>query len=110
MSSILYKKQHKDKEKPIYDPNEFKEMLEREEPRLQGFFEELVASTNPHKKNSITNQQNKKKLVEALKEYGIKGAEGLLKQPLIAGFTEVLLDNGIYLDLMSSLQFWFLFF
>ena len=63
MSSILYNKQHKDKEKPIYDPNKFKEMLEKEESRLQGFFEELVASTNPHKKNSITNQQNKKKLV-----------------------------------------------
>src|ERR1700722_18462884 len=63
MSSVLYKKQHKNKENPIYDPSEFKEMLEREEPKLQGFFEELVASTNSQKKNSITNQQNEKKLV-----------------------------------------------
>ena len=63
MSNVLYKKQRKDQEKPIYDPNEFKEMLEREEPKLQGFFNELIAGTNPQKKNSVTNQQNKKKLV-----------------------------------------------
>jgi hypothetical protein len=62
MSNILYKKQHKDKEKPIYDPEKFKKMLE-EEPKLQGFFDELVDSTNPQKKDFITNQQNKKKLV-----------------------------------------------
>ena len=37
-------------------------MLE-EEPKLQGFFDELVDSTNPQKKDFITNQQNKKKLV-----------------------------------------------
>jgi hypothetical protein len=35
MSSILYKKQHKDDEKPIYDPDEFKKMLEKEELKLQ---------------------------------------------------------------------------
>jgi len=60
MCNVLYKKQRKDNEKPIYDPDEFKEMLEREEPKLQGFFDELIASTNPQKKNFITNQQNKK--------------------------------------------------
>jgi hypothetical protein len=38
-------------------------MLEREEPKLQGFFNELIAGTNPQKKNFVTNQQNKKKLV-----------------------------------------------
>jgi hypothetical protein len=59
----LYKKQREDGEKPIYDPDEFKKMLEEEEPKLQGFFDELVASTNPQMKSPITNQQNKKKLV-----------------------------------------------
>ena len=63
MSNVLYKRQHKDSEKPIYDPDEFKKMLEREESKLQGFFDEFVASTNPQKKNFTTNQQNKKKLV-----------------------------------------------
>jgi len=38
-------------------------MLEKEEPKLQRFFNELIAGTNPQKKNSVTNQQNKKKLV-----------------------------------------------
>jgi hypothetical protein len=60
MSNILYKKQHKDGEKPIYDPDEFKKMLEKEEPKLQGFFDEFVTSTNPEKKNSMTNQQIKR--------------------------------------------------
>ena len=63
MSSVLYKKQRKDNKKPIYDPDEFKKMIEREEPKLQGFFDELIASTNPQKKNFTTNQQNKKKLI-----------------------------------------------
>ena len=63
MSNVLYKKQHKDSEKPVYDPDEFKKMIEKEEPKLQGFFDEFFNSTNPQKKNSITNQQNKKKLV-----------------------------------------------
>ena len=52
-----------EKTKPIYDPNEFKQMLEKEEPKLQGFFDELIASTNPQKKSFIINQQTKKKLV-----------------------------------------------
>ena len=60
MSNVLYKKQRKDGEKPIYDPDEFKKMLKEEEPKLQGFFDELISSTNPQMKNSKTNQQNKK--------------------------------------------------
>jgi len=38
-------------------------MIEKEEPKLQGFFDEFFAGTNPQKKYSTTNQQNKKKLV-----------------------------------------------
>lgn len=51
MSNILCKKQHKDSEKPVYDPDEFKKMLEKEEQKLQGFFDEFIASTNPKKKS-----------------------------------------------------------
>jgi hypothetical protein len=36
--------------KPVHDPDEFKEMLEGEEPKLQGFFDDLIARTNPQKK------------------------------------------------------------
>jgi hypothetical protein len=46
MSNVLYKKQHKNGERPVYDPDEFKKMLEKEEPKLQGFFDEFVAGTN----------------------------------------------------------------
>ena len=47
MFSVLYKKQYKDGQKPIYNPEEFKKMIEKEEPKLQGLFEELFAGTNP---------------------------------------------------------------
>jgi predicted nucleotidyltransferase len=49
--------------------------------------------------------ENRKKLIAGLTDYGIVGAGGLLEHPLIAGFSEILLDNGIYLDLMNALQF-----
>jgi hypothetical protein len=42
MSSILYKKQHKDGEKPIYDPDEFKKMIKKEKPILQEFLISLL--------------------------------------------------------------------
>lgn len=48
---------------------------------------------------------NRKKLVDALKEKNIEGAETFLTYPFIPGFAEIMLDNGIYIDLMSDLQF-----
>lgn len=50
-------------------------------------------------------KENRLNLAAALTEYGITGADVLLEHPLIAGFSEILLDNGIYLDLMNALQF-----
>ena len=50
-------------------------------------------------------QENRIKLVNSLKEYNIEGAEAFLSHPLIAGYSELLLDNGIYVDFMSDLQF-----
>jgi hypothetical protein len=49
--------------------------------------------------------ENRKKLVAALQEREIDGCEAFLTYPLVAGFAEILLDNGIYIDLMGSLQF-----
>ena len=49
--------------------------------------------------------ENRKKLVSALKEKNIVGCEAFLTYPLLAGFAEILLDNGVYIDLMSDLQF-----
>jgi len=63
MSDILYKNQRILKQKPIYDPNEFKNMLEMADANLIGFFDELYKGTNPNTKSEMTNNNNKKKLV-----------------------------------------------
>ena len=49
--------------------------------------------------------KNRKKFVSALTNYGVEGAEIYLTLPLIAGYSELMLDNGIRIDLMSALQF-----
>ena len=41
-------------------------MLEKEELKLQEFFDELVASTNPQKKSLIVNRQNEKNLLQCV--------------------------------------------
>ena len=53
MSSVLYKNQRILKQKTIYDPDEFKNMLEMGDADLIGFFDELYQGTNP------TNNQKK---------------------------------------------------
>jgi len=60
MSNILYKNQHQLNQKPIYDPIEFKNMLETADADLIGFFDELYKGTNPDTKNERTNNGNKK--------------------------------------------------
>ncbi len=52
--------------------------------------------------DSKTNRNN---FVNALNNYGIEGAEIFYKSPFVAGYTEITLDNGVYIDLMSDLQF-----
>jgi len=47
--------------------------------------------------------ENRKKFVAALTEYGILGAEIFETLPLIAGYSEIMLDGGIYVDVMSKL-------
>jgi len=63
MSNILYNNQYKLKQKPIYNPIDFKTMLETADKDLIGFFDELYAETSPNKKINKTNESNKKKLV-----------------------------------------------
>lgn len=50
-------------------------------------------------------EENRKNLVSALKKLGMEETESFLSHPLIAGYAEIMLDNGIYIDLMSDLQF-----
>jgi len=51
-------------------------------------------------KDSLENRQN---LVNALEEMGYGKLEELLRVPLIAGYCEIMMDNGMYADLMSEL-------
>lgn len=48
---------------------------------------------------------NRKKLVATLNDFGVEGAEAFLSYPLVAGFAEILLDKGIYIDLMADLTY-----
>jgi len=63
MSGVLYTRQRVFNKKPILDPEDFKNMLEKAEPSLNSFFDQLVARTNPQAKNHMTNEKNKKRLV-----------------------------------------------
>ncbi|RIB18484.1 hypothetical protein C2G38_2184463, partial [Gigaspora rosea] len=63
MAGVLYTRQHVYNEKPIFNPDEFKKILEESEPLLRGFFDQLVAGTNPQAKSHMTNEKNKKRLV-----------------------------------------------
>ena len=50
-------------------------------------------------------KQNRKNFVTALNNYGIVGSEIFYDLPFIAGYSELMLDNGMRIDLMSDLQF-----
>ena len=63
MTGVLYTKQRKENQDPIFDPDEFKTMLEDTEPSLKGFFDSLYTGTNPTSKSHMTNEKNKKRLV-----------------------------------------------
>lgn len=49
--------------------------------------------------------ENRIPFVKALNEYGIEGAEIFHTLPFVAGYTEIVLDNGFPIDVMSDLQF-----
>jgi hypothetical protein len=50
-------------------------------------------------------ETNRKNLVLALLAYGVEGAETFYTHPLLAGYSELLIGSGIYVDMMSELQF-----
>lgn len=47
--------------------------------------------------------QNRANLVTSLEEMGYGRFEALMTAPFIAGYCEVMLDNGIYADIMNSI-------
>jgi hypothetical protein len=46
---------------------------------------------------------NREKFVAALGDYGIEGAEIYMEYPFIAGYSEIMMENGVYLDIMADL-------
>ena len=50
-------------------------------------------------------KENRENFVNALNNYGIVGSEIFYDLPFIAGYSEIMLDNGMRIDLMSDLQF-----
>ena len=61
MAGVLYTRQRVYNEKPTFNPDEFKRMIEEAEPTLKGLFNQLYAGTNPRAKSTMTNEKNKKK-------------------------------------------------
>jgi hypothetical protein len=50
-------------------------------------------------------EENRKKFINGLRNYGIEGAEVYKDLPFVAGYSELMLDNGMIIDIMSELQF-----
>lgn len=47
--------------------------------------------------------ENRQRLIDAMEEVGYGKLEPLLRAPLVPGYCEVLMDDGMYADLMSVL-------
>jgi predicted nucleotidyltransferase len=48
-------------------------------------------------------EENRKALVEALDLMGYGRMDALLRVPIIAGYCEIMMDDGFYVDLMTSI-------
>ena len=48
--------------------------------------------------------ENRKNLIEAISEMGYGRYDMLIDVPIIAGYCEVLMDDGMYADLMTDIQ------
>jgi hypothetical protein len=50
------------------------------------------------------NKENRQKLIIALEEIGYGRFDMLLDVPIVAGYCEILMDNGMYADLMTEVK------
>ena len=50
------------------------------------------------------NKENRQKLIISLEEIGYGRFDMLLDVPIIAGYCEILMDNGMYADLMTKVK------
>jgi hypothetical protein len=63
MTDILYRLQHHQNGKGIYDPEDFLNIIAAQAPELQQFFDMLYQSTNPSGKCEKTNAASKGRIV-----------------------------------------------
>jgi hypothetical protein len=49
-------------------------------------------------------KENRQKLITALEEIGYGRFDMLLDVPIVAGYCEILMDNGMYADLMTEVK------
>jgi predicted nucleotidyltransferase len=47
--------------------------------------------------------ENRKAMIEALEKMGYGRMEELLRVPLLAGYCEIMMDDGMYIDMMSDI-------
>ena len=47
--------------------------------------------------------ENRKAMIEALEKLGYGRMEELLRVPLLAGYCEIMMDDGMYIDLMADI-------
>ncbi|RIB05534.1 hypothetical protein C2G38_2253762 [Gigaspora rosea] len=61
--NVIYNQQQKFGNNPEYDPIKFKQMIEQNEPKLIGFFDELVEGLIPKTRSSYNQEEAKKSIV-----------------------------------------------
>ncbi|MDZ4758467.1 MAG: hypothetical protein SGJ10_10090 [Bacteroidota bacterium] len=49
-------------------------------------------------------EENRKKLIQAFGDVGVENLESLMIMPLLAGYSEIMLNNGFYIYLMADLK------
>ena len=63
MAKILYERKHVKKESPIYTLDEMRGSLERHEPALKDFFDQLYLAARPKERNDQTMDRMKRIMV-----------------------------------------------
>ncbi|CAD5255399.1 MULTISPECIES: hypothetical protein [unclassified Imperialibacter] len=60
----------------------------------------VTGDINLYLKDSLENRQN---LINAIESLGYGRFESLLSVPMIAGYCEIMMDDGMYVDLMTQI-------
>ena len=64
-------------------------------------YSRTTSDVDMYLENTITNRT---KMIEALDKLGYGRMEMLMNVPILAGYCEILMDDGMYLDLMTDIM------